>query len=154
MRTAFASKQLSRILDPMAEISTLANLVAVVGAGLKLSMALYDIGSLMSAAGRDMKALGVEISFYCRVLEQVHAVLNNKQSLASENAIQTAEDVLRRTEELFNQLTSILEDLKSPIGFNTSLDLLTRMKWVLKQSKIRVLRETFKSFTGVLRLML
>lgn len=108
----------------------------------------------MSAAGRDMKALGAEISFYCRVLEQVHAVLNNKQSLASENAIQTAEDVLRRTEELFNQLTSILEDLKSPIGFNTSLDLLTRMKWVLKQSKIRVLRETFKSFTGVLRLML
>jgi hypothetical protein len=54
----------------MAELGLLANLTAVIGAGLQLSIALYGFASTVGSAGREIEDMGCDLSLLCRVLKQ------------------------------------------------------------------------------------
>jgi hypothetical protein len=64
----------------MAELGVLANLVAVVGAGLQLSVGLYDFASTLGSAGREIEDIGYDITLLCAVLKRVQSTLDNPKS--------------------------------------------------------------------------
>jgi hypothetical protein len=73
----------------MAELGVLANLVAVVGAGLQLSVGLYDFASTLGSAGREIEDMGYDITLLCAVLKRVQSILDNpKSTRLSATAIQ------------------------------------------------------------------
>jgi hypothetical protein len=74
----------------MAELGVLANIVAVVGAGLQLSVGLYDFASTLGSAGREIEDMGYDITLLCAVLKRVQSTLDDpKSTRLSFTAIQT-----------------------------------------------------------------
>ena len=64
----------------MAELGVLASLVGVVGAGLQLSVALFDFASTLGSAGREIEDMGYDITLLCAVLKRVQSTLDNPKS--------------------------------------------------------------------------
>ena len=137
----------------MAELGVLANLVGVVGAGLKLSVALYDFASTLGSAGREIEDMGYDITLLCAVLKRVQSTLDSpKATRLSVTAIQTTQDIVSRCQKILDDIKDILKKLRKEGQSN--IDVLARVKWTLKRPKILMLRGSLQSCTTTLHLML
>jgi hypothetical protein len=137
----------------MAELGLLANLVAVVGAGLQLSVGLYDFASTLGSAGREIEDMGYDITLLCAVLRRVQSTLDNpKSTRLSVTAIQTTQEIVRRCRKILDDIKGILSKLRK--DGQTQLDILARVKWTWKRPKILMLRGSLQSCTTTLHLML
>lgn len=61
----------------MAEIGLIASLIGLVGAGTKLSIAIFDFASSIGHAGNELQHVAQEISLLCSVLEQLQGLLEH-----------------------------------------------------------------------------
>jgi hypothetical protein len=137
----------------MAELGLLANLVAVVGAGLKLSVGLYDFASTLGSAGREVEDMGYDIALLCTVLRRVQSTLDSpKSTRLSVTAIQTTQEIVRRCQKILDDIKSVLTKLRK--DDQNQLDILARVKWTWKRPKILMLRGSLQSCTTTLHLML
>ena len=137
----------------MAEVGVLASLVGVVGAGLQLSVALYDFASTLGSAGREIEDMGYDITLLCAVLKRVQSTLDNpKSTRLSVTAIQTTQDIVGRCQRILDDIKGILSKLRK--DGQSGLDILARVKWTLKRPKVLMLRGSLQSCTTTLHLML
>lgn len=137
----------------MAELGALANLAAVVGAGLKLSILLFDLASSLHSAGSEMQTLGTEISLFCSVLKQVQSVLLKAKSFRSSvSANRATQDILDRCQVIFKELETVVNGVRSKGG--DAVELIARVKWTFKKSKVQMLRASLESSKLTLHLML
>ncbi|MCJ1248300.1 Adaptor for signal transduction [Trapelia coarctata] len=137
----------------MAELGLLANLVGVVGAGLRLSLMLYEAASTFGSAGKEIRLMASDVSLFCSVLKQVHSMLTKAKAFRlSITAGQTTQDIIDRCQSIFDEIKEILDRLCN--GSDGTVDVLSRVKWTFKKSKVLVLRESLRSFTAMLHLML
>ena len=137
----------------MAELGIVANVVGVVGAGLQLSVALYDFASNLGSAGREIEDMGYDITLLCAVLKRVQSTLDSPRSTRlSVTAIQTTQDIVNRCQKILDDINSILKKLRK--DGQTNVDILARVRWTLKRPKILLLRGSLQSCTTTLHLML
>src|SRR5271156_4190440 len=138
----------------MAELGVLASLVNVVGAGLQLSVALYDFASTLGSAGREIEDMGYDITLLCAVLKRVQSTLDNpKSTRLSVTAIQMTQDIVGRCQRILDDIKGILSKLRKVDG-QSGLDIFARVKWTLKRPKVLMLRGSLQSCTTTLHLML
>lgn len=143
----------SFFLATMAELGVLASLVGVVGAGLQLSVALYDFASTLGSAGREIEDMGYDVTLLCAVLKRVQSTLDNpKSTRLSVTAIQTTRDIVGRCRKILDDIKSILSKLRK--DGQSDLDIFARVKWTLKRPKVLMLRGSLQSCTTTLHLML
>ena len=137
----------------MAELGLLANLAAVIGAGLQTSIALYSLANTIGSAGRELEDTASDISLFCRVLKQVQKSLDNPTSARlSATAIQDTQDVVKRCNAIIEEITNSLQSMTG--SKSTSIDLVGRVKWTFKRPKILLQRSNLQSCTVYLHLML
>jgi hypothetical protein len=137
----------------MAELGLFANLVAVVGAGLQLSVGLYDFASTLGSAGGEIQDMGYDITLICTVLRRVQSTLDNpKSTRLSVTALQTTQEIVRRCQKILDDIKGILNKLRK--DGQTQFDILARVKWTWKRPKILMLRGSLQSCTTTLHLML
>jgi hypothetical protein len=83
----------------MAEVSAIASIVGVAGAGAKLSLLLYKFASTVVSARSDVIAAGHDISLSSAVLKQVASVFDNQKAARfSTTALGTTLDIVERCE--------------------------------------------------------
>jgi hypothetical protein len=141
----------------MAEIGAIASIVGVAGAGAKLSLVLFEFASTVGSARVEVERVGTEISQFCAVLTQLRSTLKKARARRfSLSAISTTQDILERCQKIFKEI----EDIVAPLQRNTgnskesSVDLVARVKWTFKRSKVQVLQKTLESSKNSLQLML
>jgi hypothetical protein len=141
----------------MAEIGAIASIIGVAGAGAKLSIVLFDFASTVGSAGLEIRQIGTEISLFCSVLVQLQSTLTRAKGYRySISAIDTTQQILDRCQQVFKDIDSIVDGLRKPGAKpgEASVDLVARVKWTLKRSKVQLLRTTLESCKITLHLML
>jgi hypothetical protein len=137
----------------MAELGLLANLAAMIGAGVQTSIALYSLASTIGSAGRELEDMGSDITLFCRVLKQVQKSLTNPTSARlSMTAIQDTQDVVTRCQAILEDIKNSLERING--GKQASIDVVGRVKWIFKRPKILIQRSSLQTCTTYLQLML
>lgn len=139
----------------MAELGLLANVAGVVGGGLQLSIAIYELASTFRSAGPEMEDMGREITLLCRVLKQVQSSLDQSQSRVrlSITALQDTQDIVDRCQLVLKEIQAILDRLGKH-GSGAAIDFIGRVKWTFKRPKVLMLRGSLQSCTAHLHLML
>jgi len=143
----------------MAEISLIASIIGVAGAGAKLSIAIFDIASTIGAAGKELQDLSTEISLLCSVFKQLETVLSHAHFHYSNAAVDTARKILERCKTVFNELDDVVKDLlpRKNVGLGgiPSVDFASRVKWLgFKNSKVKLIKSTLESYKLTLGIML
>lgn len=137
----------------MAELAALPNLSAVACCGVKLSISLYEFSVSLGFASREIKDLGSYIAHFCSVLKQVQSVLRRATSFKIlPNTLQTTQNILDRSQELFDEISAILSKLRK--DDRSQVELLKRVKWTFKKPKVLLLQEGLRSCDAMLHLML
>jgi hypothetical protein len=142
----------------MAEtIGAIASIIGIAGAGAKLSIILFDFASTVGSAGLEVRQIGTEIALFCSVLRQLQSTLTKAKGFRySISAIETTQQILDQCQDIFKQIEDIVNGLRKP-GTNSnepSVDLVAKVKWVFKRSKVVMLRTTLESCKITLHIML
>lgn len=141
----------------MAEIGVIASIVGVAGAGAKLSLVLFGFASTVGSARVEVERVGTEISQFCAVLTQLRSTLKESRARKfSDDAIRTTQDILERCQKIFQEIEDIVVPLQRSTrnSKETSVDLVARVKWTFRRSKVQVLQKTLESSKNSLQLML
>jgi len=141
----------------MAEIGAIASIVGVAGAGAQLSLVLFEFASIVGSARVEVERVGMEISQFCAVLTQLRSTLKKARARRfSVSAISTTQDILERCQQVFKEIEDIVVPLQRGTGNpkETSTDLMARVKWTFKRSKVQILQKTLESSKNTLQLML
>jgi hypothetical protein len=141
----------------MAEIGLIAGVIAIVGAGTKLSIAIFDFATTIGSAGRELQIVGTEISILCSVLRQVQSLLEHAHFHPSKIAIESLKKIKERCEAVFEEIAEILTGFRTAKGdaLFPPPDFLRKIKWTFsKRSKVLVLRSTLESCKLTLSVML
>ncbi len=143
----------------MAEVGLIASVIQIASTGVKLSITLYSFAETVSTADKSIKDIAKDVSLTSAVLNQLGSNLEqDKQSgVASENAIKTAEDVVRECCEVFKDIESTLEKgMKKARSGNFGLGKLglEALRWPFLQPKMELLRSNLERLKTTLILML
>ena len=143
----------------MAEIGLIASVVQIASTGLKLSITLYSFAETVSSADKSITHIAKDVSLTSAVLSELGSNLEqDKQSgVASENAITTAEEVVRECSEVFKDIEVTLEKgMKRANGgkFGIGKLALERLRWPFLQPKMELLRSNLERLKSTLILML
>ncbi|PMD62026.1 uncharacterized protein K444DRAFT_485157, partial [Hyaloscypha bicolor E] len=141
----------------MAELGAIASIVGIAAAGAQLSMALFEFGSTVGSARSEVNQIAIEISQFSPVLKQLHSTLTKaKARRYSISAIATTQEILKRCQEIFREIEDIVQPLQKSAGKSKEppVDVVARVKWTFKRSKVQVLQKTLESSKSTLQLML
>ncbi|KAH8767819.1 hypothetical protein BGZ57DRAFT_899341 [Hyaloscypha finlandica] len=130
----------------MAELGAIASIVGIAAAGAQLSMALFEFGSTVGSARSEVNQIATEISQFCAVLKQLHSTLTKaKARRYSISAIATTQDILKRCQEIFREIEDIVQPLQKSAEKSKAppVDVVARVKWTFKRSKVQVLSISF-----------
>lgn len=131
----------------MAELGLVANVTQVIGLGLGLSKLLFEFASTLGSASSDVKSLATNIALFCSVLGQVKTALS-KPSRLSTAALDTADEVVRGCQAIFDDLDAKVRKLRN------CEDILAKVKWFFKQKSILLVHEQLRTCSATLHLML
>ncbi|MCJ1352032.1 MAG: Adaptor for signal transduction [Icmadophila ericetorum] len=141
----------------MAEVGAIASIVGLIVTGAQLSNVLFDVGSSLGSAGWEVRAVGTEIALFCSVMRLLERMLDRAEDRRySIGAIETAQEILSQCQAIFNELKSILDGLQrnGSSSNETSVDFLTRIKWVIRRPQVQMQRATLESCKITLHIML
>ena len=125
--------------------------VPVIGPGVKLSIALYHFVSPLGSAGEDMRDLGAEVTLFCAIMRQVRVIFDKPKSFRiSTTAIQDVHEVLARGEVIFGRIRVLLSTLQD----DSIVDVFTRVKETFKKTKVLMWKESLRSCTAMVQVML
>jgi hypothetical protein len=125
--------------------------VSVIRPGVKLSIALYHFASPLGSAGEDMRDLGAEVTLFCAIMRQVRVVFDKQKSFRiSTTAIQDVHEVLARGEVIFGRIKALLSTLQD----DSIVDVFTRVKETFKKTKVLMWKESLRSCTAMVQVML
>ena len=119
----------------MAELGAIASIVGIAGAGAKLSISLYQFAETVGSARNEVRTIGTEISLFSAVLKQLHSTLTKARNFRySITAIETTQDILDECQKVFEQISMIVEGLKTGKATpgDKSMDFVGRVKWAFQ----------------------
>ena len=143
----------------MAELGILASVIAVVGAGTKLSIVIFDFATSVGKAEREVQNVATEISNLCSVLKQLQMILERAHFQPSQTAIESAQRIIEQCSEVFSEINDIVGELRSSNGDEVfpvhTMDFVSKVKWTFsKKSKVLMLRSTLDACKSTLSVML
>ena len=88
---------------------TLSSLLAIAGAGFRLSLVLNAVGVEMALADLDVQAIAKAISLYSLMLKQVAKSLESARNTVTQSAWDTATKNADQSQKVFNEIKEITE---------------------------------------------
>ena len=145
----------------MAELGIIASVLQIADVGLRLSIKLYTFGEIVASADRSVISISKDVSLTSSVLKELGQILDKdgKVHLLSENAVDTADTVVKECLEVFQEMESILvkklRNLSTQAGkIARPVLLLERLRWSYLQPKLQLLRGNLDRLKSTLLLML
>lgn len=103
----------------MAELGIIASVVQIADVGLRLSIKLYTFGEIVASADRSVISISKDVSLTSGVLKELGQILDKDRETRtfSENAVQTADGVVKECLHVFQEMETILvkRDRKSVV---------------------------------------
>jgi methyl-accepting chemotaxis protein len=99
----------------MAEISLIASVVQVAGAGLKLADTLYQYADSVSSADKRIRDIAKDVKLTSSVIEELGSIFKQDEtaSLLSKNAVSTAEETVLECSTLFEEMDVAIKKTKN-----------------------------------------
>ena len=141
----------------MAGIEVIASIIALAGAGVQVSLALFDLADRIGSAGEEVRLVAIELTLFSNVLEAVRAALDDREkNNCTPAAYQLIEQVVQHCATVVNDIKSIASSLNGEDRGDIfpSLDWTDRVKWTFKKSKVQLKRQTLESCKSTLHLLL
>ena len=152
----------------MAELGIIASVVQIADVGLRLSIKLYTFGEIVASADRSVISISKDVSLTSGVLKELGQILDSDRETRtfSENAVQTADGIVKECLGVFQEMESILVkklpalahgdsgDGRSGQRANKATVMLERLKWGYLQPKLQLLRSNLDRLKSTLLLML
>lgn len=159
----------------MAEIGLVASVIQIADTGIKLSITLYTFAETVLTADKSIKEIASDVSLTSSVLEELGQNLkkDQKSRLCSDNAVRTAEGIVKECGIIFKQINETLQTtlnkIKPPAGGGKgkgkgkdgaqggrtmAVAALERLKWPFLQPKMQLLRSNLDRLKSTLVLML
>lgn len=142
----------------MAEaIGVAASIIQIAGAGAKLSTALYNFTSSAVRADQEIRDIAGDVELTSNALSSVGEVFKTEdaRSIVSKKAIQDANAIIKRCEEVFGEITEMVdkrrkvgEDGKKKVGF------VGKIMWPMKEQRVELNRRRLESLKNSLVLFL
>ncbi|KAJ6006077.1 hypothetical protein N7451_004021 [Penicillium sp. IBT 35674x] len=114
-------------------LGVVASVIQVAELGGKLSVKLCTFCHRFKNANKSLKGLSKDIALTCNVLRQLGESLeqDNLATLCSPNAFETAQEVLRECEKVFQDLDHTIEQHYSDPSSKTRIERATKKIWFL-----------------------
>ena len=152
----------------MAELGIIASVVQIADVGLRLSIKLYTFGEIVASADRSVISISKDVSLTSGVLKELGQILDKDRETRtfSENAVQTADGVVKECLEVFQEMENILVKKLPSLGgggkegtrggerVKRATIMLERLKWGYLQPKLQLLRSNLDRLKSTLLLML
>ncbi|KAK6439600.1 hypothetical protein LTR95_004190 [Oleoguttula sp. CCFEE 5521] len=142
----------------MAELGVAASIIALVGTGTKLSIAIFDFAATVGGAGKELQHVATEISGLCSVLQHLRALLTHAHFKPSQSAVASVQKITDHCESTFSEIDAVVAGLGGHITDShfpaTTPDFANRVKWTFKRSKVTMLRSSLEACKSTLSLML
>ncbi|OQO05737.1 hypothetical protein B0A48_09831 [Cryoendolithus antarcticus] len=142
----------------MAELGVAASIIALVGTGTKLSIAIFDFAATVGGAGKELQHVATEISGLCSVLQHLRALLTHAHFKPSPTAVASVQKITNHCESTFSEIDAVVTGLRGNITDShfpaTTPDFANRVKWTFKKSKVTMLRSSLEACKSTLSLML
>lgn len=152
----------------MAELGIIASVVQIADVGLRLSIKLYTFGEIVASADRSVISISKDVSLTSGVLKELGQILDKDRETRtfSENAVQTADGVVKECLEVFHEMENILVKKLPSLGgggkegprggerVKRATIMLERLKWGYLQPKLQLLRSNLDRLKSTLLLML
>jgi len=141
----------------MAEIAIAASIIAVAGAGAKMSSILHQLASDIGSAGKDARMIGNEVSSFCSIMNVLGTTLARAETAkystrCADNTRTLHENYL----DIFDEITKFVESLRSqlPGACAKRSKWRSRAKCVFRKPRILYLRACLDSYKHNLNLAL
>lgn len=131
-------------------------MLQVAGAGFRLSLLLNAIGVKLATADRDIEKIAKEISLFSLMLKQVGQTLQEAESVASQAALDTANEIAAQSQTVFHEVNEMMEMSQQRDG-NGHLQLIKiaqRVKWCFKKQRVQYLLGQLETLKLSLAIML
>ena len=151
----------------MAELGIIAAVAQIADFGLRLSIKLYTFGEIVASADCSVISISKDVSLTSGVLKELGQILekDRKSRTFSENAVQTADGVVKECLEVFQEMDNILVKKLPSLGAGRkeekkgerpkrALVMLEKLKWGYLQPKLQLLRSNLDRLKSTLLLML
>lgn len=147
----------------MAEVGIVASIIQIADVGLRLSLKLYTFGEIVSTADKSVISISKDVSLTSSVLKELGRILDKdegRSKICSENAVQTADGIVRECLGVFGDMERILVRKIPHLGRSDGEKakrakvLLERLKWPYLQPKLELLRANLERLKSTLNLML
>lgn len=150
----------------MAELGVIAAVTQIADVGLRLSIKLYTFGEIVASADRSVISISKDVSLTSGVLKELGQILakDRETRTLSENAVQTADGIVKECLEVFQEMETILVKKLPSLGgrgkegrgesVKRATVMLERLKWGYLQPKLQLLRSNLDRLKSTLLLML
>lgn len=145
----------------MAELGLIAAVVQVADVGFRLSEKLYTFGQTVASADESILFISKDISYTCSILRILEHSLrkDHEVELYSQNAVNTAETIVKECRDIFREMDRTLSKKISRIGLDGSssrfaVTALERLRWPFLRLRMMVLWGNLGKLKSSLHLML
>ena len=131
-------------------------MLQVAGAGFRHSLLLNAIGEQLATADRDIQKIAKEISLFSLMLKQVGQTLQEAESIASQAALDTANEITAQSQTVFHEVNEMMEmsQQRDGNGQFQSITIAQRVKWCFKKQRVQYLLGQLETLKLSLAIML
>ncbi|KAG8527405.1 uncharacterized protein KY384_007557 [Bacidia gigantensis] len=145
----------------MAEVAFVASIIQVADIGIRLSLRLYAFGETVASADQAILAISKDVSLTSSVLKELgNTFEGDKENVRSQNAVETAETIVRECAKVFEEMDTMLlakvpglQSISTDRKFRAK-NLLERLRWPTIKGKIQLLNSNLDRLKSTLTLML
>ncbi|KAL8708408.1 MAG: hypothetical protein Q9220_006698 [cf. Caloplaca sp. 1 TL-2023] len=122
----------------MADFSIMATMIAIAGAGFRLSLVLNAVGVEMATADVEIQRIARAISEYAFTLKQLALTLESAKTIATQTALETANQIANQSQLVFDDIKQMTElDQKTDErGHLQAIAVAQRLKWCFKKQRV------------------
>lgn len=133
----------------------IASVIAVAGAGFRLSLILNAVGCEIATAGMEIHSISKGVTLFSLMLKQVGQALQAADSVHSSEALETAQEIANECQMVFDEIQEMLDKVttKKPDG-TRSTSIQQRFRWCFKKSRVQYLLGQLESLKMSLLVML
>lgn len=144
------------LLTPFLVCRTISHMTAVAGAGFRLSLVLNAVGTQVGDAGSEIQKIAKEISLFSLILKQVALTLGAPESVASQRALDAAQEITSQSETVFNEVKEMVQmsQKRDSDGHIRFISIAQEVKWVFKKQRVQYLLGQLESLKLSLSIML
>lgn len=154
----FRALELQRVCIRLTQFAgrTIGSVVAVAGAGFRLSLVLNAVGMQIGDAGPDIQKIAKEISLFSLALKQVGLKVGAAESVASQRSLDTAKEIALQSETIFSEVKEMVQmsqkrDVNGHIRF---ISIAQEVRWCFKKQRVQYLLGQLESLKLSLSLIL